>query len=405
MATLLTASRLRPPPADFYRNLTVAGAVFVAVLELTYLVASGPGFWRPTPDAFGQTAVGRDFLNTWMGGRSALGSGPAAWYDFWAYNRYLKEFIGAPELHDYVWSYPPHILLFIWPIGVLPYLPAFLAWIVGGLALFLFVSRSGGVEKHNLLFIAVAPAVALNVFFGQNGFLTASLLIGGLISLDRRPLLAGVLLPVMLVLTGRWRTILSAGVTTVALVCATAMLYGRDVWTGYFEQVVPMQQYLQEHGEGMLFLVISSVFYGARLVGLPLGAAWGVQALVSAAALAAVVWTFWRRRDPVLSVALLVVAAFLFTPYALNYDMVVFGWVIALLRQRADNEPLDHYLLVALWALPAAMMITGLVNIPLAAFVLPAFAVRLLWRLAHAKDTVSAREPAITDSQSAPLHA
>jgi hypothetical protein len=133
----------------------------------------------------------------------------------------------------------------------------------------------------------------------------------------------------------------------------------------------------------MLFLVISSVFYGARLVGLPIGLAWAVQALVSSVVLAAVIWTFWRRRDPVLSKAFLVVAVFLFTPYALNYDMVVFGWIIALLLQREDNETLDHYLLFALWALPAAMMMTGLIKIPLAVLVLPAFAARLLWRMAR----------------------
>ena len=70
---------------------------------------------------------------------------------------------------------------------------------------------------------------------------------------------------------------------------------------------------------------------------------------MSAAAVAAVIWTFWRRRDPVLSMALLITATFLVTPYSLNYDMVVLGWVAALLRQRQGNEPVDHYLIVAVW--------------------------------------------------------
>ena len=77
---------------------------------------------------------------------------------------------------------------------------------------------------------------------------------------------------------------------------------------------------------------------------------------VATLAVAAVVWTYWRRRDPVLSVALFVTATFLVTPYAFNYDMVVFGWVIALLLQRTDNEPLDHYLYFALWVLPVLVV-------------------------------------------------
>lgn len=405
MASRIATWRLGFPPADFYRNCTIVCAVVFAALLLAYVVASWPGFRLPTREVLGGTAFGKDFLNTWMGGRSALGQGPAAWYDFTTYNLYLRALTGTPDLHGYVWSYPPHILLFTWPLGLLPYLPALIVWTLAGLALFVLVARSGGVETRHLAFIALAPAVFLNAFFGQNGCFTAALLIGGLTCLDRRPILAGVLfgiltvkpqlgllLPVMLVLTGRWRTILSAAVTTAALVAATAALYGREVWTGYFELVVPMQQHLQEHGQGLLFLIVSSVFYGARLVGLPLGLAWGLQAVVSGLVLAAVVWTFWRRRDAMLSMAFLIVATFLFTPYALNYDMVVFGWVIALLLQRADNQPLDHYLLFALWVLPVAMMLGGLIKVPLAVLVLPAVAARLLWRLVREERAAASQD-------------
>ena len=132
----------------------------------------------PSVDGFGGTAIGRDFLNTWMGGRSALAEGPAAWFDFRVYNDLLRSLIGITE--SYFWSYPPHILLFIWPFGLMPYLPAFVLWTLGGFALFLYAAAPGGVERKHLLFLAVAPAVAINVFIGQNGFFTAALLIGGL---------------------------------------------------------------------------------------------------------------------------------------------------------------------------------------------------------------------------------
>ena len=336
-----------------------------ASAELAYFLFSpAPSFYMPSVDGFGGTAIGRDFLNTWMGGRSALAEGPAAWFDFRVYNDLLRALIGITE--SYFWSYPPHVLLFIWPFGLMPYLPAFVLWTLGGFALFLYAAASGGVERKHLLFVAVAPAVAINVFIGQNGFFTAALLIGGLVNLDRRPVLAGVLfgiltikpqlgllLPVVLVVSGRWRTIAAAAATTAALVAATSWLYGADIWMAYLRNVVPVQHFLQEHGNGMLFLQIPSAFYAGRLIGLPIAVDWALQAIVSAAALAAVIWTFRRRRDPVLSMALLIAAIFLFTPYALNYDMVVLGWVLALLRQREGNEPIDHYLIVAVWTLPA----------------------------------------------------
>ncbi len=64
----------------------------------------------------------------------------------------------------------------------------------------------------------------------------------------------------------------------------------------------------------------------------------------------------------------------------LNYDMVVFGWVIALLRERG-GAPLDDRLAMAVWTLPVTAMLLGLFGIPGSAAVLAAFAARLLWRL------------------------
>jgi alpha-1,2-mannosyltransferase len=396
---------LPPPGPQFYVLFTVVGCTMFASAELAYFLFSNPpSFYMPSVDGFGGTAIGRDFLNTWMGGRSALAEGPAAWFDFRVYNDLLRALIGITE--SYFWSYPPHILLFIWPFGLMPYFPAFVLWTLGGFALFLYAATSGGVERKHLLFVAVAPAVAVNVFIGQNGFFTAALLIFGLINLDRRPVLAGVLfgvltvkpqlgllLPVVLAVSGRWRTIGSAAATTAALVAATSWLYGADIWIAYLRNVVPVQHFLQEHGDGMLFLQNPSAFYAGRLIGLPIALDWVLQAIVSAAALAAVIWTFRRRRDPVLSMALLIVATFLFTPYSLNYDMVVLACVCGLLRQREGNEPIDHYLIVALWTLPLTMMLAGLIHIPLALPVLSAFAARLVWLLARSEARLPVDRP------------
>lgn len=407
---------LPPPGPDFYTRFIVAACALFASVEVAYFLFSNPPlFYVPSVDGFGGTAIGRDFLNTWMGGGSALAQGPAVWFDYRVYNDLLRALVGVTE--NYFWSYPPHILLFIWPFGLMPYFPAFVLWTLGGFALFLYAAATGGVERKHLLFVAVAPAVAVNVFVGQNGFFMAALLIGGLVSLDRRPVLAGVLfgiltvkpqlgllLPLVLVLTGRWRAIAAAAATTLALVVATAWLYGPDIWTQFFAKVVPQQQFLQEHAGGLIFLQSASAFSAGRMLGLPTGAAWGLQALVSVGAIMAVVWTFRRRRDPIRSTALLLVATFLVTPYALNYDMVVLAWMLALLRQRGDNAPIDHYLIIAVWTLPLTMMLAGLIHIPLAVPVLTAFAARIVWQLSHewAGERAAVRPAPILDAPAVP---
>jgi hypothetical protein len=382
------------PIEEFYAKWMVAAAVFFVVLEIAYLVVAGlPPLGKPWVDGT-NFVYGRDFLNTWMGGRSTFSGGPAALFDVRVYNDALRQMLGTAYQEHY-WSYPPHLMLFIWPLGLMPYLPAYVAWCVVGIALYLFAC-SAAIPRRHMLFLAVAPGVAVCIFFGQNGFYTAALLIGGLLNLDRRPVLAGVLfgiltvkpqlgmlLPVILLLERRWLTIAAAVATTAVLVAATSMLFGLSIWFEFWQKIVPQQQWLTENGGGLLFAMVSSVFYGARLVHLPLAAAWAIQYATAALALAAVVWTYWQRRDPALSLALFVTATFLFTPYILNYDMVVFGFVVALLRERADNTMRDHWLLIAVWTLPVTMMFAGAIGVPLAPIVLIAFACWLLWRLAQ----------------------
>jgi hypothetical protein len=384
----------RTVAADFYAKWTIGAAVFFVTLEIFYLVLAGlPPLGKPWVDGT-HFVIGRDFLNTWMGGRSVFGDGPAAWFDLRVYNAALHDMLGT-AYQEHFWSYPPHVLLFIWPLGLMPYLPAYIAWCAIGIALYLFAC-SCTIPRQRLLFLAVAPAVAVCVFFGQNGFYTAALLIGGLLNLDRRPVLAGVLfgilsvkpqmgllLPVLLLLERRWVTIAVAAATVAALVAVTAMLFGWNVWLEFWQKVLPQQQWLTAHGGGLLFAMVSSVFYGGRLLNLPEGAAWTLQAIVTALALAAVVWTYWRRRDPVLSLALFLTATFLVTPYILNYDMVVLGFAVALLRERHDNIKADHWLSITVWTLPVTMMIAAVGWIPLAPIVLIVFAGRLVWRLAQ----------------------
>jgi alpha-1,2-mannosyltransferase len=393
------ATPVRPPAPivqTVYLAFTVAAAgLFVSLFALDFKLAAEQSFPRFILDQAGYQ-IGRDFLNTWMGGRSVFSGGPAAWFDFDTYNAAVQKLTGDPDLPPLFWSYPPHLLFFIWPFGLLGYLPAYALWCIIGLALYVRAAFAGGVDRKFWLFLAVAPAVTVNIFLGQNGFLTAALLIGGFANLDRRPTVAGILfgfltikpqfgllLPVMLVLTSRWRVIAVAAATTAALVAATALWFGADIWTEYLQKVVPQQHWLLITAGDKGWPIVSSAFVNARLVGLSDDWAWVVQAVSSCCALAAVVWTFWRRRDPVLSSALFVTAMFLFSPWMLNYDMVVFGWVVALLRARQDETFADHALSLAVWTLPILMFPFGFKHLPIALVVLPLFAVRLVWRLAY----------------------
>lgn len=405
IAPIARATDSRRRLDDLYAKCAFGSGVMLVIVEVVYWVSSHPVSFRPSWDVMGGP-VGRDFINVWMGARSVFAGGPATWFDAGTYNAAVRAMLPPGPVYPVFWSYPPHLVLFTWPFGLMPYLVAYVLWCIGGLAVFTAVIRAGGVTPRNLAFVVLAPAVADNLFAGQNGFLIPALLIGGLSALDRRPILAGVLfgiltvkpqfgllLPVMLVLTGRWRTIAAAAATTVALVAITAALFGPHIWIEYLTKVGAQQMDLLH--EPMGFHLMPSAFAGMRQMGLPADAAWAVQAVQSAAALAATAWTFCRRRDPTLSLALLVTATFLFTPYSQCYDLTALAYVAALLRQRDDNSTIDHCLILAVWALPLAMILGyfALPQLPVACFVLPALGARLLWRLGECSQAAMPEPP------------
>jgi alpha-1,2-mannosyltransferase len=296
---MVFANNLANKPADklYVAFALVAAALLVVEVETGVRFALAQSFSGVVLEPTG-FQIGRDFLNTWMGGRAAFAGGPAAWFDFTTYNEAVRQVTGHPDLPPLFWSYPPQILLFVWPFGLLPYLPAYVLWCVGGLALYVWAAIAGGVDRRHAVFLAVAPAVAVTLFFGQNGFLTAALLIGGLANLERRPIVAGLLfglltfkpqfvllLPVLLVMTGRWRAVAAAVATTAVLVVATSLWFGFDVWVAYVQKVVPQQHWLLTAAGNHGWPIVSSAFVNARLIGLPDGWAWAAQALSSCCAL------------------------------------------------------------------------------------------------------------------------
>jgi alpha-1,2-mannosyltransferase len=124
-----------------------------------------------------------------------------------------------------------------------------------------------------------------------------------------------------------------------------------------------------------------TAFMNARVAGFSMPVAIAAQIVLSAAAVAAVVWTFWRARERDLSNMLLVTATFVATPYAFNYDMVVFGWVAIRLMRRSDSEAWDYLLMLAVWATPFLTVPSGMAGLPISVLPMLAFGGRLVWRI------------------------
>jgi Glycosyltransferase family 87 len=320
--------------------------------------------------------LGRDFINVWSGPQVAFGDKVSALFDLRGYHEAIGRLFGTP-LPFHNWGYPLFTLPAFWPLAQLPYIWALAVWTVGLFAIFAAIVL-GEVEPDRrcqaLLLLVFTPACLINFIGGQNGFLSAALFLGGVLNIDRRPILAGVLiglltfkphlgivLPFALIALGAWRVIASAAVTAVALVAASTAIFGVDAWRDYFAVVGPYQTLLLQNFEGFYTNMMVSVLASARKMGVPYSLALGIQVIISLGVIAVATWAVRRIADPCARAFLLVTATLLATPYAFNYDMTALGaalvWVmVGRLPHRAEAGP--AYILA--WLAPPATMMLAL---------------------------------------------
>ena len=218
------------------------------------------------------------------------------------------------------------------------------------------------------LLLAIAyPAVFVNLGHGHNGFLTAALFAFALVQLDRRPIVAGILfgliaykpqfgllIPLALAATGRWRGFFAAAATVAALVAVTTLVFGLDTWRAFATFSEYTRTIVLETGETG-WHKIQSVFSWARMWGAPVTLAYAVQGAVTIALAGALAW-LWR--SPVtfaLKAAALCLAAILATPYSLDYDLMVLAPAIAFLGidgLQRGFAPYEKTALAFLWMVP-----------------------------------------------------
>ena len=382
-------------------RVTLAGPPAArGVPPLIYLVASvalfGPllvSFYWPAGDGLDVIGypIGRDFINNWVGPQLAFGGRLATLFDLSGYHAALGELFGRPvPFHN--WGYPPFTLPVFWLLAQLPYPAALAVWTFGLFAIFAGITLSQ-VEHPNraaaLIALAFAPACLINAVGGQNGFLTAALFIGGILVLDRRPMLAGVLfglltfkphlglvLPFVLLALGAWRTIASATLTALALVAGSVALFGIEPWRQYVEVTGSYQVRLLEHFEGFYTCMMLSALAGARTFGLSYPVAMAVQIAVALPVVGAACWAVRATRDPARRAFVLASAAPLVTPYAFNYDLTALAAVLVWqLCRPAPGDFGRRAILFLGWIMPLLAMYLNTYGLGLA----PLALVLVLW--------------------------
>ena len=251
-------------------------------------------------------AMRDDYISFWAAGRLALAGTPAAAYDVarhWAMQRTIY-----PEFGYEAFYYPPTFLLLCALLALLPFyvsLAGFLAVTLLGYwrALTRMLPGAGVV-------LLGFPAVAMNLIYGQNAFLTTGLFAAALLALQRRPALAGlcfgclcykpqfgVAVPLALLAARQWRAFAAAAATVLVLAGASLAAFGPATWRAFFAGSALARRTLE------MGLVDNapwvSTFRGVVQAGGALGAAYAIQGAVSLFALAAMTVACRRRPDAI----------------------------------------------------------------------------------------------------------
>ncbi len=243
------------------------------------------------------------------------------------------------------------------------------------------------------------PAVFVNLIHGQNGFLTAALLAGALLLMDRRPLAAGiligllaykpqfgVLIPLVLLATGRWRVIAAASATVLASAAAAYAAFGLESWLAFAESTGFTRSVVLEAG-GTGWEKIQSAFSAVRMWGGDIDTAYAAQLLVAAAVAVSLAW-LWRSPAAFsLKAAALAVGSLMATPYVLDYDMVVLAVALAFFVAHGLEHGFGDYeitLLAAVWIAPLVTRSLGAaLYLPAGFLAMAAFFALIMHRAAH----------------------
>lgn len=344
----VSASAPRPTQSrtEFYVLRTTEIVALVVFLSFCVLWVQ----WQSAP---GVSRISGDFASFWTAGQLVLEGAPLD-----AYHRdphFLKQLAlhGDPGWGYLAFFYPPFFLLLCAPLALIGYMPALVVWLMSTLAGYVaavraLLPKSVTSGQPVWLILLGYPAVMVNAGFGQNGFLSAALLGGAAVWLERRPVLAGIcfgclaykpqlgiIVPLALAVARRWRCFAAAAVTVIALSLVATLAFGREIWPEFLAGMSDARRDWMEPPNPLYLQFWITLFGAIRLHGGSLPLAYGLQAGLTIVAGALLVYALSQRRvrSGRAEVAAITACVPFCSPFMLEYDLVVLAvpmaWLIA----------------------------------------------------------------------------
>jgi alpha-1,2-mannosyltransferase len=220
------------------------------------------------------------------------------------------------------------------------------------------------VPRPIAILVALSPfPVFFNFFLGQNGFLLAGLMGLSLALMERRPRLSGILLglltvkpqigilfPFALSVARKWRVVVSAMATGLALIVTSMVVFGYQGWPSFIHALFDRGPSLSPISE--VSIRLESVYGFLWLAGINPSIAWAIQLVVAGAVMAVVCWVWARPLPHSLKAAALCSAAAMATPYVHGHDLCILAIAVAFLVKDGLTRgflPGDRLIMLLSW--------------------------------------------------------
>jgi hypothetical protein len=309
----------------------------------------------------------RDFSVFWTAGALAAKGDIATIFNPSAFEQALANLVGS-KASNLPFLYAPNSLLYFVPLSFVPPLAGLIIWLIATFSLMTVMLWPGLVRPRAMMAaLLLCPASTVNIICGQNAYLSTALLGGALLLLEKRPVLAGVLLgllsykpqfglmlPLLLLGTGNLRAFSAATMTTLALLFATTLFFGTEVWASYLQGAAGLRGFVDQWN------FISYTFYMAFLrYGLAGWQAGLIHATAALFTIAATIWIFRQSVPHTLKCSIAMVGVTLVAPYFLPYDMTIISAAILLALPSFIKSGWERFFLGFIWVLPALAFEAG----------------------------------------------
>lgn len=296
---------------DLRRTLPVASSLLLLVISIALLLPRLRN-WPLSPD----------FTMLWAGARLAV-TDPHRAYDVAATTALQMNL--RPPVGPLPFPYPPSSLPLLAPFGLLPFWPAFWLWTLLSLAAFWTAARQ--ITSHFLVAL-IAPQMILALTLGQTTLWIGALLIGGVILLPDRPVLAGalfgvaaaikpqfaIMIPVAVIAGKHWRAI-SGGFAGLGAMVLASLPFGLFLWPDWLRMLGEHPAIVSAYG---LDILGASPMLALKVLGLPRA----LHALFVMLAIG-MTWRAFQADDLKRRVLILLTATLIASPYSIRYELAM----------------------------------------------------------------------------------